>query len=153
MKTLLDNPNPRKLKRPYGFPPALWIALGHKETMITHEERTDPLCRFMMLSCSPRNRLDFEEVNTSHGTDWKVNGITLGYQNELRARRDNNDDHVREELRRMDGYRRRSPETHSRNLVMLPEHMRRTERESAVQRDGIDGVIGLANIAINRGDV
>ena len=50
----------------------------------------------------------------------------------------------------MDGYHR---ERHSRNLVMLPEHMRRTECDSAVQRDGIDGAIGLANIAINRGDV
>ena len=153
MKKLLENPNPKLQVRPYGFPPALWIALGHKETMITHEERTDPLCRFMMLSCSPRNRLDFEEVNTSHGTDWKVNGITLGYKNELRARRDINDGHVRDELRRMDGYRRRPAETHSRNLVMLPEQMRRSERDSAVQRHGIDGAIGLANTAINHGDV
>ena len=118
--------------------------------MITHEERTDPLCRFMMLTCSPRNRLDFEEVNTTNGIDWKVNGIMLGYRNELRARRDIHDGNVRDELHRMDGYHR---ERNSRNLVMLPEHMRRTERDSAVQRDGIDGAIGLANIAINRGDV
>ena len=121
--------------------------------MVTHEERTDPLCRFMMLTCSPRNRFNFEEVNTTSGIDWKVNGITLGYRNELRARRDIHEDQVRDELRRMDGYHRRPGETHTRNLVFLPEHMRRSERDTAVARHGLDGAVGLANTAINRGDV
>ena len=149
MQRLLEKKNVRL----YGFPPALWIVLGHEETMVTHEERTDPLCRFMMLTCSPRNRFNFEEVNTTSGIDWKVNGITLGYRNELRARRDIHENQVRDELCRMDSYRRRPGETHTRNLVILPEHMRRSERDTAVERHGLDGAVGLANTAINRGDV
>ena len=82
MQKLLE----KKDVRPYGFPPALWIVLGRGETIVTHKERNDPLCHFMMLMCSPRNCFDYEEVNTMSGIDWRVNGIMLGYRNELRAR-------------------------------------------------------------------
>ena len=149
MQKLLE----KKDVHPYGFPPALWIALGRGETIVTHQERNDPLCRFMMLTCSPRNRFDYEEMTTMNGTDWRVNDITLGYRNEIRARREIHDLEVRDELRRMDGYRRRPAETHSRNLVILPEDMRRSERDSAVARHGLEGAVGLANTAINRGEV
>ena len=53
----------------------------------------------------------------------------------------------------MDGYRRRPAETHTHNLVILPEDMRRSERDSAVARHGLKGAVGLANTAINRGEV
>ena len=79
--------------------------------------------------------------------------ITLGYRNEIRARREIHNLEVRDELRRMDGYRRRPAETHSHNLVILPEDMRRSECDSAVARHGLEGAVGLANTAINRGEV
>ena len=94
MQKLLE----KKDIRPYGFPPALWIALGRGETIVTHQERNDPLCHFMMLTCSPRNRFDYEEMTTMNGTDWRVNDITLGYRNEIRARREIHDLEVRDEL-------------------------------------------------------
>ena len=53
----------------------------------------------------------------------------------------------------MDAYCRRPAETHSRNLVILPEDMRRSERDSAVARHGLEGAVGLANTAINHGEV
>ena len=149
MQKLLE----KKDVRPYGFPPALWIALGCGETIVTHQERNDPLCRFMLLACSPRNHFDYEEMTTRNGTDWRVNDITLGYRNEIRARREVYDMAVSDELHRMDGYRRRVPETHSRNLATLPEDMRRSQRDAAVERHGLDGAVALANTAIDRGEV
>ena len=93
MQKLLE----KKDIHPYGFPPALWIALGCGETIVTHQERNDPLCRFMMLTCSPRNRFDYEEMTTRNGTDWRVNDITLGYRNEIQARHKVHDMDVRDE--------------------------------------------------------
>ena len=74
-------------ERPYGFPLALCLALGCGETRVTQREQNDPLCQFMMLSCTPRNRFNYEEVQRNDGRahDWVIHGIQTGYKNEIKA--------------------------------------------------------------------
>ena len=69
------------------FPLALWLALGHGETRVFQKERNDPLCQFMMLSCTPRKRFDYEEVQRTDGRghNWLIHGIQTGYKNEIKA--------------------------------------------------------------------
>ena len=68
-------------KRPYGFPPALWIALGKNSTVVTQAERVDPLCKWVIHGIAPDNALDFQKVKGAcGGTDWRVNDFSSSYK-------------------------------------------------------------------------
>ena len=76
MKDLLVDPN----TRPYGFPPALWIALKKGATVVPAYEREDPLCRWMFMSCTPDHTLSIQRVPGANGTsDWCIGNLTAGY--------------------------------------------------------------------------
>ena len=84
MKDLLVDPN----TRPYGFPPALWIALQKGATVVPAYEREDPLCRWMFMSCTPDHTLSIQRVPGANGTsDWCIGNLTAGYLESVRQPR------------------------------------------------------------------
>ena len=138
--------------RPYGFPLALWLALGHGETRVSQREQNDPLCQFMMLSCTPRNRFDYEEVQRSDGRghDWVIHGIQTGYKNEIKASQTDYNRAVRDAFHEMHTCRQRP--TNSLNMAVLPAYMVILERNAEVEVSGLDGTVALTSRAINKGD-
>ena len=138
--------------RPYRFPLALWLALGHGETRVFQKERNNPLCRFMMLSCTPRKRFDYEEVRRTDGRGHNrlIHGIQTGYKNEIKASQTDYNRAVRDTFREMQTYKRRS--TISLNMAVLPAYMVRSERNVKVALSGLDGTVALASRAINQED-
>ena len=60
---------------------------------------------------------------------------------------------IQDSLRQMQPYRRRPSESHNRSMVVLPEYMNATERDETVARNGIEGVTGLANSAMQSGHI
>ena len=147
-KDLLKDPD----NRPYGFPLALRLALGHGETRVSQKEWNDPLCQFMMLSCTPRNRFDYEEVQRSDGRghDWLIHRIQTGYKNENKASQTDYNRAVRVAFHEMQAYRQRP--TNSLNMAVLPAYMARSERNAEVALSGLDGTVALTSRAINEGD-
>ena len=68
-------------KRPYGFPPALWIALDKGSTVVSQAERVDPLCKWVINGITPDNALDFKKLKGAcGGTDWRVNDFSTSYK-------------------------------------------------------------------------
>ena len=68
-------------KCPYGFPPALWIALDKGSTVISQAERVDPLCKWVINGITPDNALDFKKLKGAcGGTDWRVNDFSTSYK-------------------------------------------------------------------------
>ena len=49
--------------------PALWLAMGHSQTVMPHEEHVDPLCHFMMMCCTPVNRMGYEQILSADRQD------------------------------------------------------------------------------------
>ena len=75
-KDLIVDPN----TRPYGFPPALWVALHKGTTMVPAYECDDPLCRWMFMSCTPDHTLSIQWLPGSNGqADWRISSLTDGY--------------------------------------------------------------------------
>ena len=71
-------------KRPYGFPPALWIALEKGSTVISQAERVDPLCKWVVNGITPDNALDIRKLKGTYGgTDWRVNGFSTSYKQQV----------------------------------------------------------------------
>ena len=138
--------------RPYGFSLVLWLALGHGETRVTQKEWNDPLCEFMMLSCTPRNRFDYEEVRRTDGRghNWLIHGIQTGYKNEIKASQIDYNRAVRDAFCEMQTYSQRP--TNSLNMAVLPAYMVRSERNAEVALSGLDRTVALASRAINQGD-
>ena len=145
---LLEDPD----NRPYGFPLALWLALGHGETRVSQKEQNDSLCWFMMLSCTPRNRFDYKEVWRSDGIghDWLIHGIQTGYKNEIKASQTDYNRAGRDAFCEMQAYKWRP--TNSLNQAVPPAYMARSERNAEVALSGLDGTDALASRAINQGD-
>ena len=76
MKALLVDPN----TRPYGFPPALLIALQKGGTVVPAYKHEDPLCRWMFMSCTPDHTLSIQRVPGANGmSDWCIGNLTAGY--------------------------------------------------------------------------
>ena len=76
MKDLIVDPN----TRPYGFPPALWVALHKSTTMVPAYERDDPLCRWMFMSCTPDHTLSIQWLlGSNRQADWRISSLTDGY--------------------------------------------------------------------------
>ena len=68
-------------KHPYGFPPALWIALDNGSTVVSQAERVDSLCKWVVHGITPDNALDFKKMKgTCGGTDWRVNDFSTSYK-------------------------------------------------------------------------
>ena len=90
-------------KRPYGFLPALWIAMGNRETVVTYKEHQDPLCRWMMMSCIPTNQLDYKQMRAANGEDWdwQILSVERGYLNEIKTSKINYPHEVRDHFREM----------------------------------------------------
>ena len=66
--------------RPYGFPPALWVALHKGTTMVLAYECEDPLCRWMFMSYTPDHTLSIQQRPGSNGqVDWRISSLTDGY--------------------------------------------------------------------------
>ena len=75
-KDLIVDPN----TRPYGFPPALSVALHKGTTMVPAYKRDDPLCRWMFMSCTPDHTLSIQWLPGSNGQmDWRISSLTDGY--------------------------------------------------------------------------
>ena len=106
----------------------------------------------MMLSCTPRNRFDYEEVQRSDGRghDWVIHGIQTGYKNEIKASQTDYNRAVRDAFHEMHTCRQRP--TNSLNMAVLPAYMVILERNAEVEVSGLDGTVALASRAINKGD-
>ena len=84
MKDLIVDPN----TRPYGFPPALWVALHKGTTMVSAYECDDPLCRWMFMSCTPDHTLSIQQLPGSNGqVDWRISSLTDGYMDRVNKTR------------------------------------------------------------------
>ena len=76
----MNDPN----KRPYGFPPALWLALEKGSTVISQAERVDPLCKWVVNGITPDNALDIRKLKGAcGGLDWRVNGFSKSYKEQV----------------------------------------------------------------------
>ena len=76
MKDLLHDSS----KHPYGFPTAVWIALGKGQTTITHAERIDLLCKWLIHGVSPENGIHFRKVRIGNGQyDWRVMDLSPSF--------------------------------------------------------------------------
>ena len=119
---------------------------------MSQKEWNDPLCQFMMLSCTPRNRFNDEEVSRSDGRghDWVIHGIQTGYKNEIKVSQTDYNRAVRDAFHEMQAYRRRP--TNSLKMAVLPAYMARSERNVEVEVSGLDGTLALTSRAINQGD-
>ena len=114
MKDLIDNPD----ARPYGFPPALWMAMGHNERVVSHKEHLDPLCQFMLMCCILTNELEIVRKRLSNEQyDWKVYGIQKGYLNEIKMDKKKHPWEVKECLYQMDWYKCQE----KKGLAVLPK--------------------------------
>ena len=76
MKDLLHEPS----KHPYGFLLVVWIALGKGQTTVTHAERIDPLCKWLIHGVTPENRIQYRKVRVWNGQyDWRVMDISQSF--------------------------------------------------------------------------
>ena len=144
LKELIEDPR----VRPYGFPPVLWIALGHQQTVVLHQEWVDPLCRYMMMCCSPIDCLDHQEVVScdSQGYDWQIYGLIKSYTESIKRKpAANRGMEMRDNFNTMQGYRQR-PEI-SPNMSTLPLYMSALSRQDAVQLNGYKGLLSLTQKA------
>ena len=67
-------------KHPYGFPPTMWLALGKGKTTITHKERFDSLCRWMIHAVTPENGIQYRKVRWANGQyNWRVIAISRSF--------------------------------------------------------------------------
>ena len=84
MKDLIVDPN----TRPYGFPPALWVALHKGATMVLAYKHEDPLCRWMFMSCTPDHTLSIQRLPGSNGqAHWRISSLTDGYMDRVNKTR------------------------------------------------------------------
>ena len=66
---------------PYGFPAVLWVALGKGRTVVSEAEREDPLCRWMIMSCTDKKNLIVDNIVEDDGSmSWGVNNVTDSYK-------------------------------------------------------------------------
>ena len=76
MKDLLHEPS----KHPYGFPLVVLIALGKGQTTVTHAERIDPLCKWLIHGVTPENGIQYRKVRVGNGQyDWRVTDISPSF--------------------------------------------------------------------------
>ena len=67
-------------KHLYGFPLAVWIALGKGQTTVTHAERIDPLCKWLIHGVTPENGIQYRKVRVGNGQyDWRVTDISPSF--------------------------------------------------------------------------
>ena len=77
MKALLHDPS----KHPYGFPPVVWLALDKGQTTVTHAERMDPLCKWLIHGVTPENGIQYRKVRVGNGQyDWRVTDISPSFR-------------------------------------------------------------------------
>ena len=76
----MNDPN----KHPYGFPPALWLALDKGSTAITQAERVDPLCKWVLNGITPDNASDLRKLKGAcGGVDWRVKDFSDSYKQQV----------------------------------------------------------------------
>ena len=67
-------------KCPYGFPLAVWIVLGKGQTTVTHTERIDLLCKWLIHGVTPENGIQYRKVRVGNGQyDWRVTDISPSF--------------------------------------------------------------------------
>ena len=64
----------------YGFPPMVWLALGKGQTTVTHTERMDQLCKWLVHRVTPENGIQCRKVRVGNGQyDWRVTDISPSF--------------------------------------------------------------------------
>ena len=67
-------------KHPYGFPPAIWLTPGKGKTTITHVERMDLLCKWLIDGVTPENGIQYRKVRVGNGQyNWGVTDISPSF--------------------------------------------------------------------------
>ena len=66
-------------------PPPTIVGYGAQQNCFPSQRMCESLVCFMMLCCTPVNRLDYVQVLVpdGQGHDWKIYGIQTGYINEI----------------------------------------------------------------------
>ena len=129
-------------------PPTLWIALCNQQTIVLHQEWVNPLCRYIMMCCSPIDHLDHHEVVPcdGQGYDWQIYGLMKSYTQSIKKKPAvNRGMEIRDNFNTMQGYRQR-PET-SPNMSTLPLYMSALSRQDAVRLNGYKGLLDLTQKA------
>ena len=76
VKDLLHNPS----KHLFRFPLAIWLTLGKGKTTITHAERIDLLCKWMIHAMTLENGIQFRKVRVGSGQyNWRVTEISPSF--------------------------------------------------------------------------
>ena len=126
----------------------LCIALGHQQAIVLQQEWVDPLCRYMMMCCSPIECLDHNEVVSfdGHGYDWEIYGLMKSYTESIKKRPAvNRAIEIRDNFNHMQGYRWR-PDS-SPKMSTLPLYLSASSRQDAIWLNGYKGLLALTQKA------
>ena len=133
----------QKDERPYGFPPALWVALGKGRTIVSEPECEDPTCRWMIMSCTDRQNLLVDNIVEDDGNiSWGVNDVTDSYK--LEAKKWKNTHLLNKEALKNEVVRRFERFEYYRRL-----EMRETDVSDEVKRKWMEEKRGHAAFKLN----